>query len=155
MLFRALFSHFRPSLSSDIMMRAESTKSFAAVIPLFRLLCPYMASLVAQMVKSLPAVRETQVRALGQEDPLEKDMATHSVLLPGESHGGRSLVGYSPWGCKESDMIEQLHNDFLKFVKVSNFCLYSQCSVIKNYTESTHHLDYSLIVCVSHVYPSL
>ena len=82
-------------------------------------------------------------------------MATHSVLLPGESHGGRSLVGYSPWGCKESDMIEQLHNDFLKFVKVSNFCLYSQCSVIKNYTESTHHLDYSSIVCVSHVYPFL
>ena len=32
------------------------------------------------------------------------------VLLPGESHGGRSLVGYSPWGCKESDMTEQLHS---------------------------------------------
>ena len=32
-----------------------------------------------------------------------------SVLLPGESHGGRSLVGYSPWGRKESDMTEQLH----------------------------------------------
>ena len=31
------------------------------------------------------------------------------VLLPGESHGGRSLVGYSPWGCKESDTTEQLH----------------------------------------------
>ena len=80
------------------MMRAESTKSFAAVIPLFRLLCPYMASLVAQMVKSLPAVRETQVRALGQEDPLEKEMATHSVFLPGKSHGQRSLKGCSPWG---------------------------------------------------------
>ena len=32
------------------------------------------------------------------------------VLLPGESHGGRSLVGYSPWGRKESDMTEQLHS---------------------------------------------
>ena len=31
------------------------------------------------------------------------------VLLPEESHGGRSLVGYSPWGCKESDTTEQLH----------------------------------------------
>ena len=30
-------------------------------------------------------------------------------LLPGESHGGRSLVGYSPWGCKESDTTERLH----------------------------------------------
>ena len=100
-------------------------------------------------------MQETRVQSLGWEDPLEEGMATHSVLLPGESHGGGSLVGYSPWGCKESDTIEQLHYDFLKFVKVSNFCLYSQCSVIKNYTESTHHLDYSLIVGVSHVYPSL
>ena len=40
-----------------------------------------MASLVAQMVKRLPAVRETQVRSLGQEDPLEKEMATHSSTL--------------------------------------------------------------------------
>ena len=31
------------------------------------------------------------------------------VFLPGESHGGRSLVGYSPWGHKESDTIERLH----------------------------------------------
>ena len=31
---------------------------------------------------------------------------------PGESHGGKSLVGYSPWGCKESDMTEQLHFHF-------------------------------------------
>ena len=36
-------------------------------------------------------------------------MATHSILLPGKSHGWRSLVGYSPWGRKESDMTEQLH----------------------------------------------
>ena len=39
------------------------------------------ASLVAQMVKCLPAVRETQVRSLGREDPLEKEMATHSNIL--------------------------------------------------------------------------
>ena len=39
------------------------------------------ASLVALMVKSLPAVRETQVQSLGQEDPLEKEMATHSSIL--------------------------------------------------------------------------
>ena len=32
------------------------------------------------------------------------------VFLPGESHGQRSLVGYSPWGCKESDTTEQLHS---------------------------------------------
>ena len=40
-----------------------------------------MSSLVAQMVKSLPAVQETQVRSLGQEDPLENEMATHASIL--------------------------------------------------------------------------
>ena len=39
------------------------------------------ASLVAQMVKRLPAMRETRVKSLGQEDPLEKEMATHSSTL--------------------------------------------------------------------------
>ena len=39
------------------------------------------ASLVAQMVKCLPTMQETQVQSLGQEDPLEKEMATHSSIL--------------------------------------------------------------------------
>ena len=39
------------------------------------------ASLVAQMVKNLPAIQKTLVRSLGQEDPLEKEMATHSSVL--------------------------------------------------------------------------
>ena len=46
---------------------------------------------------------------LGREIPLEKELATHSSILPGESHGPRSLAGYSPWVRKESDMSEQLH----------------------------------------------
>ena len=58
------------------------------------------ASLVAQLVKNLPAVQEAWVQSLGWEDSLDKEMATHSVFLPGKSHGQRSLVGYSPWGCK-------------------------------------------------------
>ena len=56
------------------------------------------ASLIAQSVKNLPAVQETGVRFLGWEDPLEKEMAAHSSILPGESHRQRSLAGYSPWG---------------------------------------------------------
>ena len=70
-------------------------------------LIPVRASLVAQMVKHLPAMWETRDQSLGWEDPLEKEMATHSatlVLLPGRFHGLRSLVGYSPWGRKESHM---------------------------------------------------
>ena len=65
-----------------------------------------VASLVAKTVKHLPAMRETWVRSLGQEDPLERKMQPTVVLLPGKFHGWRSLGGYSPWGCKESDMTE-------------------------------------------------
>ena len=55
-------------------------------------------------------MQETRVQSLGWEYPLEKGMATPPVFLPGESHGGRSLVGYSPWGCKESDTTKRLHS---------------------------------------------
>ena len=51
-------------------------------------------------------MQETRVQSLGGEDPLEEGMATHSVFLPRESHGQRSLAGYSPWGCTESVMTE-------------------------------------------------
>ena len=46
-----------------------------------------MVTEMAQMVKNLPAMQETQVWSLGQEDPLEKEMATHSSILAGEFHG--------------------------------------------------------------------
>ena len=58
-------------------------------------------------------MQETQFQSLDLEDSLEEEMATTPVLLPGESHGQRSLVGYSPWGCKESEateMTEHTHN---------------------------------------------
>ena len=58
------------------------------------------------MVKHLPTVQESQVQFLGQEDPLEKEMATHSSILAWKSHGQRILEGYSPQGCKELDMTE-------------------------------------------------
>ena len=58
------------------------------------------------MVKNLPAVQETRVPSLGQEDPPEKGMATTPIFLPGESHGQRSMVGYSSWGHNESDMTQ-------------------------------------------------
>ena len=73
---------------------------------------PYWTSLVAQTVKHLPTMWETWVQSLGREDLLEKEMATHSSILPGKSHGWRSLVGYSPWGHQELDMTERLHFHF-------------------------------------------
>ena len=71
-------------------------------------------------VRNLSALQETQVWSLGWE-ALEEDMATHSSILawripwtkePGESHGQKSLVGYSPWGRKDSDTTEQLTLSF-------------------------------------------
>ena len=66
--------HFKPCISLDIGLEVELLnhmldKSYAR------------ASLVAQMVKSLPTMWETQVRSLGQEDPPEKGLATHSSIL--------------------------------------------------------------------------
>ena len=58
------------------------------------------ASLVAQMVKTPPAIRETWVRSLGWEDPLEEGMATHSSILVWRIAMDSPLAGYSPWGCR-------------------------------------------------------
>ena len=57
------------------------------------------------MVKNPPANAEDkrgemQVRFLGQEDPLEKEMAIHSSILAWKIHGQKSLAGYSAWGRK-------------------------------------------------------
>ena len=51
-------------------------------------------------------LQEMQVQSLGQEDPLEEGMATHSSVHTWESHGQRRLAGHSPYGHKESDMTE-------------------------------------------------
>ena len=64
---------------------------------------------MAQRLKRLPARQETQVQSLGQEDPLEKEMATHSSILAWRIPWTESLVGYSPRGRKESDTTEQFH----------------------------------------------
>ena len=59
------------------------------------------ASLIAQLVKSSPAMRETWVQSLGWKDPLEKEKATHSSIWPREFHGLDR-----PWGLKELDPTE-------------------------------------------------
>ena len=51
---------------------------------------------MAQMVKNPPAMKQTWVQSLSEEDPLEKDGQPTPVFLPGELHGQRSLVGYCP-----------------------------------------------------------
>ena len=63
---------------------------------------------MAQTVKILPAIWAMWVQSLGQENPLEKEMATHSSILAWRIPWTESLAGYSSWGHKESDMTEQL-----------------------------------------------
>ena len=85
------------------------------------LISGFWTSLVGQRLKCLPAMWETWVQSLGQGDPLEKEMATHSSILAWripwlEEPGGL----YSPWGRKKSDTTELLHFHFhfpLPFLK--------------------------------------
>ena len=58
---------------------------------------------MAQTVKNLPTVQETWIRFLGWEDPWRRKWQSIPGLLSGKSHEWRSLVGCSPWGCKELD----------------------------------------------------
>ena len=57
---------------------------------------------LSQTVKNLPVMQEI----LSQEDSLEMGIVPNPVVLLGESHGQRGLMGYSPWGHKESDLTE-------------------------------------------------
>ena len=59
------------------------------------------------MIKNLPAMQDTCVGPLGWEDPLEKEMATHSSILAWRNPWTKELTN-SLWGCKELDMTEQL-----------------------------------------------
>jgi len=56
------------------------------------------------VVKNPSAVQETQVQFLGQKDPLEKEITTHFSILAWRIPWAEETAGYSPWGCRESDM---------------------------------------------------
>ena len=84
-------------------------------------------TLVAQTVKNLPAMQETQVRSLGWEDLLEKVMVTHSSILAWRIPRTKSLVGYSPWGRKELDATERLPYSLIAALQ----CCVSFCCAAK------------------------
>ena len=76
-------------------------------IDIYTLLCIKWAPLVAQTVKNLPAMQKIWVRSLGREDPLEKEMLTHSSILAWDIPWTERLVGYTVHGvAKESNMTE-------------------------------------------------
>ena len=68
---------------------------------------------MAQTVKCLPTMQETQVQSLGQEDLLEKDMVTHSSILAWRIPWTEEPGSYSPWGHKEWDTTERPHFHFV------------------------------------------
>ena len=91
---------------------ASCTKEFSLVLSCLFYLFIFLnnrASLVAQTVKRLHAMRETWVRSLVCKIPWRRKGQSISVFLPGEFHGRRSLKGYSPRGSKESNTTEQFH----------------------------------------------
>ena len=71
----------------------------------------FWASLVPQIIKNLPAMRETQVSYLGWEEPLKEGMATHCSILAWKIPWTEEPDGYSPRGCKELATTECLNNN--------------------------------------------
>ena len=65
-------------------------------------------SLMAQMVKNLRVMQETQIQSLDQKYPLEREWLPTLLFLPGKSHGQRILSSYSSWGLKELGITELL-----------------------------------------------
>ena len=92
-----------------------------------------------QETKTLPwaqksaLMRETWVQSQGWEDPLEKEMAIHSVFWPGEFHGQRNLAGYSPWGCKELDWVTFIFTVIQVFIQQKWFRIQTWWFVIHYY----------------------
>ena len=72
----------------------------------------WLIPLVAQMVKCLPTVRETRVRSLSREDPLEKEKATHSSILAWKIPWTEKPGGLQSMGSQGVDRTERLHFHF-------------------------------------------
>ena len=95
-------------------------------------------SLVVQLIKNPPAMKETQVRSLGQEDPLEKEIAPHSSMLTWRAPWTEEPGGLRCWGCKEPYTTYQLNHllfsDFPSFL-CTDVCVYL---VLHSFTTCIH-----------------
>ena len=103
-----------------ISFKEKKTDNIAMNVLPYYLIPLCMPSLVAQTVKNLPAVQETRVQSLVRKIPWRRAWRPTPVFLPEESHGQRSLAGYSPWGLKESDMTEATWHTHIQ-LKQSHF----------------------------------
>ena len=89
-------------------------------------------------------MQETWVQSLGWEDPRRREWQPTLVFLPGESHGQRSLVGYSPWGHKELDMTKGLTLTYFPLPITQVFVIMSYFTSTINTSKTyviAHNLD--------------
>ena len=109
---KCLFMSFANFLFLFLIFVANISSWLFSCHCLWRVVCYLViciiVSQVVQWSRICISMQETQVLSLGWEDPLEKEMATHSSILAWEIPWMKSLAGHSPWGCKESDTAEQL-----------------------------------------------
>ena len=117
-----------PFLSHPSIM--SITKSWQYYLLVFFLL----ASLRSQMVKNLPAVQETQVQSLGWEDPLEKEMETHSSILAWEIPWTEEPGGLQSTGSQRvrHNLVTKPHVplSFLHLLHPSSCCLHVDCQTL-------------------------
>ena len=99
----------------------------------------YRTSLVAQTVKRLSTMQETRIWSLGQEDPLEKEVAIHSSTIAWKIPRTGSLVGYSPWGRKELDTTERLHFHFHRKMSHLKKSIFSLQRIFRILSHVQHH----------------
>ena len=107
---------FYPSIPSFL------SQGYIEILEIYKMVWYTRASLVAQTVKRLSAMQEIRVWSLGWEDPRIRKWQPTPVFLPGKSHGPRSLVGYRPWGRKESDTTERLSDFTFTFTRLWLIC---------------------------------
>ena len=99
-----------PALTGEFFTSETPGKPLSSFFNFYWSIVDFTGSLGGSVVENPPAILEmqkTQVQSLGWENPLEEEMATHSITLMGIILRQRSLVDYSPWGHKESDVTER------------------------------------------------
>ena len=97
----------RTCFCKELALKSQLRPEAPNLVRFMDALVTWWASLEAQTVRNLPVMQETPVLFLCRNVPWRRAWPYTPVFLPGESHGQRSLEGYSPWLCKESDMTKQ------------------------------------------------
>ena len=99
------------------------------VIQSFKIVFPIWGFPTGSAVKNPPTMQETWVWSLVGKISWKRAWQSTSVLSPGESHGERSLAGYSPWGHKELDMIEAAEHAHIRYMNIAQL-VYTSLTIL-------------------------